>query len=73
MTNNYSFTKCPKCDKTQFEFIEDTPTNSNWKYYYLRCSSCKTFLQVLPFHDTNSKIERLQEDINKIKTKIGIF
>lgn len=71
--NNYSNTKCPKCSSNKFEFVEDIPSNSNWKFQYLRCSACNTFLQILPFHDTNNKIDILQEDIKKIKTRMGIF
>jgi hypothetical protein len=49
---NYSQTKCPKCEQTRFELVEDTPDaaiSSNYKYYYLRCSSCKTFLSAFDF------------------------
>lgn len=70
---NHSGTKCPKCDKSNFELVEDFPTKAAFKMYYIRCSSCKTFLQALPFYDTNNKIEVLQEDINKIKAKFLIL
>ena len=70
---NHSGTKCPKCDKTNFEFVEDFPTKSQFKMYYMRCTSCKIFLQSLPFHNTNTLIEKLQEDISKIKTVLKIY
>lgn len=68
--NNYSGTKCPKCQSTQFELKEDTPNNSNWRYQYLRCSSCYTFLAVLPFNNTNVLLEN---EFKKIKGKLGIL
>ncbi len=69
---NTSGTKCPKCEKSGFELVEDFPYGSAWKHMYIRCSNCKTFLQALPFSNTNVLVERLQEDIKKIKAKIGI-
>lgn len=56
---NKSWTKCPKCEKTQFDIVEDYPTNSAFKMYYVRCSSCKTFLQALPYEDTNTLIKKI--------------
>jgi formate dehydrogenase maturation protein FdhE len=70
---NHSGTKCPKCDNSSFTLVEDFPANANFKMYYIRCASCNTFLQALPYYDTNSKIEALQEDINKIKSKLGVY
>ena len=65
MTNNYSGTVCPKCDSTTFELAEDVPNGSNWKYQYLRCSECRTFLQALPMNNTNILIEQLAEEMRK--------
>lgn len=62
--NNYSGSKCPECKKTFFELVEDAPTNSNYKYQYLRCSSCKTLITVLPFHNTNVLLETLAKKLN---------
>lgn len=56
---NSSGTKCPKCENKQFELIEDYPTNSEYKMFYMRCSSCKTFLQALPYEDTNDMLDRI--------------
>lgn len=64
---NSSGTKCPKCDNTNFELVNDVPTGTKWVLLYLRCSSCKTFMQALPFDNTNTLIESMQDDINKIK------
>lgn len=65
ITSNYSGTKCPKCGKSNFELVEDTPDRSKFKYYYLRCSSyaCHAFLQAMPFHHTNSLIDDAQTSI----------
>jgi predicted nucleic-acid-binding Zn-ribbon protein len=69
---NSSGTKCPKCEWTSFELLEDTPTGTNFVQIYMRCSKCKTFLQALPYAQTNVLIDTLQKDINKIKNKLAI-
>ena len=56
---NSTGTKCPKCEKIQFELVEDYPTGSNFKMIYIRCCSCKTFLQALSFSDTNDVLDRI--------------
>lgn len=70
---NSSGTRCPKCENSRFELVEDFPTKSAYKMYYIRCIGCRTFLHAIPYFDTNNKIDLLQADIDKIKSKIGIF
>jgi len=56
---NYSFSKCPKCEQTGFELVEDTPYKSEYKMWYLRCMSCKTLVTALEYYDINSRLEKL--------------
>lgn len=70
--NNYSGTKCPKCESISFELVEDTPTKSNYKYYYLRCSSCRTFLTTEQYLNTNAMLQDIEKDLDKIKKKLLI-
>jgi hypothetical protein len=62
---NTSNTKCPKCEATNFEIVDDTPFNSIFELTYLRCGSCKTFLNSYPVVDTNSKIDALWAEVTK--------
>ena len=71
--SNSSGTKCPKCEMMDFELVEDFPANATYKFYYIRCRACQTFLQAIPFIDINDKIDFLQEDINGIKSKLGLI
>ena len=73
MIPNHSATKCPKCDKTNFELVEDFPTGSAWKMIYIRCSSCKTFLQALYMDNVTIQVDNLLKDIKKIKEKLGVY
>ena len=56
---NSSYTKCPKCEKTQFELVEDYPTNSQRRFWYMRCTSCKSLAHVFPYEDTNTLINKI--------------
>lgn len=70
---NHTGTKCPKCEGRYFELVEDFPTGAAFKMYYIRCSSCSTFLQALPYLHTNALVEKIQQDIDKLKTKMGVY
>ena len=66
---NYSGTKCPNCSKTEFELVEDTPSNSNgaeaiYKYYYLRCLSCKTFLAAFDEQPIGEFLKRIADKLD---------
>jgi transposase-like protein len=71
--HNYSGTKCPECESKHFEFVEDAPASSKWKFQYLRCSSCKTFLGLVPSRHTNAIVDDIKEDVDKIKRKLGVY
>ena len=57
--SNYSGTKCPHCQKTKFETVTDTPNASSYKYTYLRCADCKTFLAAFDFLPIGDLIGKL--------------
>lgn len=69
MFANASGTKCPNCQKSGFELVEDSPSGSAWKMSYIRCTSCKTFLQALYPHNISLQIENLHE---ALRGKFGI-
>ena len=57
MPTNYSKTKCPYCESTNFEAVPDTPNNYAYRVFYLRCEKCKKFLNVLEFPNVKSLIK----------------
>ncbi|MDP4150454.1 MAG: hypothetical protein Q8943_13670, partial [Bacteroidota bacterium] len=65
---NYSGTKCPKCEASTFELTHDVPHSSDgkqstYRYYYLRCSKCKTFLSAFDFIAVGGVIEKIAEKL----------
>lgn len=60
---NYSGSKCPKCERTFFELAEDAPTDSKYKIYYIRCSSCKTIVGTESYFNTAAVLENLAKSL----------
>lgn len=67
---NYSGTRCPKCEKTSFEVVDDAPSESTYRYSYLRCSSCKTFLAAFDFDPVGAIVAVIKADVKEIKKKL---
>jgi len=61
MSTNTSSTKCPKCGHTNFELIKDAPANCKFYQMYIRCSSCKSFLDSIPYEDINTKLNSIMK------------
>lgn len=64
ITNNYSYSKCPKCEKSTFETVLDTPNQSNFKLQFVRCSFCKTVVGVLEYYNIGALITKLAKKLN---------
>lgn len=61
---NYSGSKCPSCQSSNFEIEEETPELSSFKLMFVRCKSCKTVVGVLEFSNTSYLIQKLAEKLN---------
>ncbi len=64
LTNNYSGSKCPKCESKNFESVLETPSKSNFKLQFIRCTSCKTVVGVLEYYNLGSLIDKLAKKLN---------
>ncbi|GAA6766484.1 hypothetical protein AAFH68_24260 [Flavobacterium sp. CGRL1] len=58
-TNNYSGSKCAKCNSSSFETVLETPSKSNFKLQFIRCSSCKTVIGVADYYNLGALIYKL--------------
>lgn len=61
---NYSNSRCPNCQNTKFEMVEDSPSGSKFKFNYVRCSYCKTLVGVLDHYNIGNLIYELAKKIN---------
>lgn len=61
---NYSGSKCPSCQSTNFEMKEETPNGSGFKLMFIRCISCKTVVGVLEYFNSGFLIKELAKKLN---------
>lgn len=62
--SNYSGSKCPKCEGTSFEMVEETPKGSRFKFMFVRCSSCKTVVGFTDYYNIGYLIQNLADKLN---------
>lgn len=55
---------CTKCDNTQFEVKEVTPQNSNFRLYFVQCTSCGGVIGVIDFYNIGDLIHQLADELN---------
>jgi hypothetical protein len=60
---NYSGSKCPNCEWTAFETVEDTPLNSNYKLYFVRCAKCKTVVGIRDYLNTGAALQLIADKL----------
>ncbi len=63
-TNNYSGSKCPKCENRSFETVLETPNKSNFKLQFIRCVSCKTVIGVSDYYNLGALIYKFAKKMN---------
>jgi hypothetical protein len=57
-------TKCPKCESTEFEVVNETPVNSNFELIFIRCAKCKTAIGVLDYYNVGALVKKLAKKLN---------
>jgi hypothetical protein len=60
-----AYSKCPKCENSSFEMVEQTPRGSAFKLMFIQCEACKSVAGVMDYYNIGSVIRELA-------TKIGI-
>lgn len=58
-----SQSKCPKCESSEFEAINDKPVNSNYEVIFIRCNNCKTVVGVLDYYNVGTLIKKLAQKL----------
>ena len=64
ITENYSGTKCPKCENTSFEEVTDSPLKSLIMINFIRCTSCKTAIGIREPESSARLIKELAKRLN---------
>ncbi len=61
--NNYSGSKCPKCELTNFEMVQETPTHSAFNIWFIRCTDCKIVVGATDFTQPEYLIRKLAQKL----------
>ena len=51
--------KCPKCENTEFEVVNETPVNSNFALIFIRCANCHTVVGVIDYYNVGTLVKKL--------------
>ena len=51
--------KCPKCEKTNFEVVNELPVNSNYELIFVRCADCHSVVGVIDYYNVGTLIKKL--------------
>ena len=57
-------TKCPKCGGYSFKVQETAPSGSNFKLYFIQCSSCDTPVGITEYYNSGAMIEKVQSKLD---------
>jgi uncharacterized Zn finger protein len=59
--------KCPKCEHSNFEVVNELPVNSNYELIFVRCVNCHTVVGTIDYYNVGALIKKLA-----IKLKIDL-
>ena len=64
--------KCPHCENSSFELKEVSPSNSNFKLYFVQCRSCGAPFGVTEYMNTSAMLEKQNEAIRRIASAVNV-
>jgi predicted nucleic-acid-binding Zn-ribbon protein len=58
-----AYSKCPKCENSSFEMVEQTPKGSAFKLMFVQCALCNTVVGVMDYYNIGSVLRELARKI----------
>ena len=55
---------CPKCNSTSFEMAKGEATGSQYKFYFVQCSSCGAVVGTQDYYSIPILLKELAEKLN---------
>lgn len=55
---------CPKCGGHSFELVENSPSNSKFKFLFIQCSSCGCVVGTQEYYNIGALIHKLAEKLH---------
>jgi transcription initiation factor IIE alpha subunit len=62
---------CQKCNNHSFELMEQTPLRSNYKLYFVQCSSCGAVVGVRGYYDSGTLVTQQKREIDEIREHLN--
>ena len=63
-----AFSKCSKCDSTYFEVVENSPSNSNFKLFFVQCSRCGSVIGAMDYFNIGTRIKEVENKIDALSS-----
>lgn len=57
---------CVKCGGHLFKIKEQSPSGSNFKVFFIQCSSCGVPVGTMDYYHTASLLENLEKKVNRL-------
>jgi uncharacterized Zn finger protein len=54
-----NLSKCPKCEQSAFEVVNELPVNSNYELIFVRCAHCHTVVGTIDYYNIGALIKKL--------------
>jgi predicted nucleic-acid-binding Zn-ribbon protein len=51
--------KCPSCENTEFEVVNELPVNSNYELIFVRCAKCHVVVGTIDYYNVGALIKKL--------------
>jgi len=66
-----AISKCPKCDNTFFELVENSPSKSNYKLLFVQCSRCGTVVGAMDYYNIGTVLNKVENNLEKIEKNLN--
>ena len=65
--------KCPSCGNYTFELKENEPRNSNYKMFFIQCTSCGSVISATDYYSAGVFLKKQEEKKKNIEKAHNVF
>lgn len=65
-----AISKCPRCQKSYFETVVQSPKNSNYKLIFVQCQSCQSVVGVLDYYNIGTLAKDIEKKVDSLSSQI---
>lgn len=66
-----AISKCPKCDNTFFELVENSPAKSKYKLSFVQCSRCGAVVGAMDYLNIGTVLNQVEEKLENIEKSLN--